>query len=77
MRIYCYLLVSHTGSIAVRKSRPGAGDIKAGQVVLPLTITIPQSAFTQYLASTEITVPESQQFQAAVELVEDEGEGQR
>lgn len=71
MRLTCYLIVSHTGSVSVRKSRPYAGDVKPGCLVLPLTITIPQSAFAMYLQSVEVNVPESKSFQAAVELVED------
>lgn len=71
MRLTCFLIISHTGSIGVRKSRPYAGDIKPGHLVLPLTITIPQSAFALYLKSVEVNVPESETFQAAVELTED------
>jgi len=71
MRITCYLIVSHTGSISVRKSRPYAGDIKAGHLVLPLTVTIPQAAFALFLKSAEVNVPESEAFQANVELAEE------
>lgn len=72
MRLTCYLIVSHTGSVSVRKSRPYAGDVKAGHLVLPLTITIPQSAFAMYLQSVEVNVPEAKSFQAAVELREED-----
>lgn len=71
MRLTCYLIVSHTGSVSVRKSRPYPGDIKPGHLVLPLTVTIPQSAFALYLQSVEVNVPESETVQAAVKLTED------
>lgn len=72
MRLTCYLLISHTGSVSVRKFPPDASAVRSGQLVLPLTISIPDSAFAVYLGRTEINVPESQRFQAAVELEDDE-----
>jgi hypothetical protein len=71
MRIDCYLIVSYAGSVSVRKSRPKAHNLRAGELVLPLAVTIPNSAFAQYLAQTQVNVPESGQYQAAVELVEE------
>ena len=74
MRIDCYLIVSYAGSVSVRKSRPGVTNLRAGQLVLPLVVTIPNSAFAQFLAAAQVNVPESGNFQAAVELVEEQEE---
>lgn len=72
MRLTCYLLVSHTGSVSVRKFPPDASAIRPGQLVLPLTISIPDAAFAVFLARAEIQVPDSQQFRASVELLQDD-----
>ena len=72
MRLTCYLMVSHSGSVSLRKYAPDPGAVRAGQLVLPLTVDIPDRAFAVYLDRAEITVPESERFQAAVELVDPE-----
>lgn len=69
MKINCYLLIAHNGSVSVRKSGPRRGAITPGTVVLPLRIDIPDSAFANYLRSIEIGVPETPQFEATVDLV--------
>lgn len=74
MRIDCFLIVSYAGSVSVRKSRPKATNLRAGELVLPLAVTIPNSAFAQFLAQAQVNVPESGSFQAAVELVEEQEE---
>lgn len=71
MRVTCYVTVSYSGSVNVRKSRPQGNQIKPGDIVLPLIITIPGEAFSRYTAAVNIDVPATPQFQAAVELVEE------
>jgi hypothetical protein len=68
--ITCHLIISYNGNLKVTKRRPTT--VKSGELVLPLTIRIPLSAFAVYLKSAEINVPETQQYQAAVELREEE-----
>lgn len=74
MRTDCYLIISYTGAVKARKNRPYANHIKAGELVLPLAINIPNSAFAQFLAQAQVNVPEGGQYQAAVELVEEQEE---
>ena len=71
MKITCYLVISDVGDVRVNKRRASAGP---GEVILPLTIDIPYSAFARYLAAVTVDVPESPQYQAAVGLREDESE---
>ena len=52
MRLTCYLIVSHTGAVRAVRRKPNA--VRAGELVLPLRIDIPNSAFAPYLASVEI-----------------------
>ena len=69
MKFTCYLVVSYRGNIRATKRMPTA--VKAGELVLPLNINIPNSAFAHYLKHTEINVPDLPQYEAAVELKEE------
>jgi hypothetical protein len=74
MKLSCYLIVSYNGSVEVRKRLPFEAQLRPGQLVLPLRISVPDSAFSVYLSQVELSVPESPKYQAAVELAEEEGQ---
>ena len=61
-----YLIVSHNGTLEVRKRLPG---MTRNQIAIPMTVLIPEEAFQSCTKVVTITVPEDQIVRQTVEVM--------
>lgn len=53
-----WLIVDWDGGVAVRKRAPAYGAMAENEVVIPLTVRVPDVWFSRHASALEIDVPE-------------------